>query len=192
MKHIKVIAAATLWLVGNNVMAADKISSTDIDLLNNTFGTIVDQKGNISLPKDYRLNWNHMGSWVVLDAGAPGHGFHDVYAQKEAVNAYRKTGKFPDGSILVKEVRKVESGEQTTGKAHWAGSTNIWFVMVKDNKGRFPGNAHWQEGWGWALYDAKDPSRNVSKSFKETCMGCHTPAKRTDWVFINGYPTLKR
>lgn len=192
MKHLALIAAASLWLAGFQAMAGDKISPEDIELVTRTFGTLVDNEGNISMPKDYRLNWSHMGSWAVLDAEAPGHGFHDVYAQKDAVKAYRETGKFPDGTVLVKEVRKVESGLQTTGHAQWAGATNVWFVMVKDTKGRFPGNAHWKEGWGWALYEAKNPAMNVSKSFNETCMGCHTPAKHTDWVFINGYPTLKR
>lgn len=171
---------------------AGTINSDDVDLLLRTFNNgLVDKAGNIKLPENFRQNWAHMGSWLVADPKAPGHGFHDVYTQREAVKAYRKTGKFPDGTVLVKEIRKVESGEQTTGHAQWAGDTNIWFVMVKNTKGRFADNPNWKEGWGWGLYEAKNPSLNVSKGFKETCLACHTPAKNTDWVYINGYPTLK-
>jgi hypothetical protein len=50
---------------------------------------------------------------------------------------------------------------------------------------------HWGEGCGWALYEAKAPATNVSKSFEETCKGCHVPAQQNDWVFVEGYPTLQ-
>ncbi len=156
-----------------------------------TYGTIVDSQGNIRLPDNYRQTWTHLGSWLVGDPNAPGHGFHDVYTQKDAATAYLETGEFPDGSVLIKEVRAVESGAKTTGQAKWAGDTNIWFVMVKDQQERFKGNVHWGEGWGWALFKADNPSANVSQGFAETCLGCHGPAKNTDWVFIEGYPTLQ-
>lgn len=163
------------------------------DLATKTYLKFVDKNGGILLPRDdYRRDWAHLGSWVVEESKAPGYGFHDVYAQPEAVTAYRKTGKFPDGTVLIKEIRAVQAGTMTSGKALWAGSPNIWFVMIKDDKRRFAGNPHWAEGWGWALYEVKDPKVNVSKGFKETCMGCHVPAKKTDWVFIEGYPTLNK
>jgi hypothetical protein len=160
------------------------------------YGTVVDQSGNITLPPNYRSQWSHIGSWLIADPKAPGHGFHDVYMQPGAVKRYRKTGEFPDGAVIVKEVRKIEDGIKTTGQAQWAGDINIWFVMVKDNKGRFNDNPHWSEGWGWALFENSDsemkvPEINVSKGFTPSCQGCHTPAKDKDWVFIEGYPTLK-
>lgn len=165
------------------------------------YRTIVDQSGNITLPQNYRHQWSHIGSWLIEDPEAPGHGFHDVYLQSDAVTHYRKTGQFPDGAAIVKEVRKIEQGSKTTGQAQWAGDIKIWFVMVKDAKGRFKGNPHWANGWGWALFEANSgdgntaeetlPQKNVSKGFAPSCQGCHTPAKAKDWVFIEGYPTLK-
>jgi hypothetical protein len=79
----------------------------------------------------------------------------------------------------------------TTGQASWAGDVLIWFVMVKDSRGRFPRNPIWGEGWGWALYKAEDPKKNVATDYKKDCLGCHIPAKDTDWLYIQGYPTLK-
>ena len=67
------------------------------------FSAYVDQQGNISLPKDFRTSLIHLGSWFVADGGASG--FHDVYTEPESAVAYRKTGKFPDGATLVKELR---------------------------------------------------------------------------------------
>ena len=165
------------------------------------YRTIVDQSGNITLPQNYRHQWSHIGSWLIEDPEAPGHGFHDVYLQSDAVTHYRKTGQFPDGAAIVKEVRKIEQGSKTTGQAQWAGDIKIWFVMIKDSKGRFKGNPHWANSWGWALFEANSgdgntaeetlPQKNVSMGFAPSCQGCHTPAMAKDWVFIEGYPTLK-
>lgn len=160
------------------------------ELADNTFSQYVNSDGDISLPDDFRLNWSHLGSWIVDDSEAPGAGFHDVYTQPDAVRAYRENGVFPDGAVLVKEIRGIEAKTLTTGPAQWAKDTAVWFVMVKDDEARFDG-PHWGKGWGWALFEAKNPGKNVSKSFEETCQGCHIPAKQNDWVFVEGYPTLK-
>ena len=116
------------------------------NLSDQTYRQWADKAGNTRLPESYRQNWTHLGSLLVADTKAAGHGFHDVYAQPQALQAYRQTGKFPDGTVLVKEVRKVKSATITTGAAQWTGDINIWFVMVKDIQGRFKGHPHWAQG----------------------------------------------
>ena len=155
------------------------------------FSDYVSTTGEISRPENYRGSWAHLGSWVVPAEDAPGGGFHDVYTQPETVKAYRDAGTFPDGAVLVKEIRKVRSADMTTGKAMWAGEPDVWFVMVKDSEGRFPDNPNWGDGWGWALYKADNPDKNVSKDYREDCISCHVPAKETDWVYVKGYPTIR-
>jgi len=152
----------------------------------------VDAKGNIRLPEeDYRLHWTHMGSWYV-EGGEDGLGnIHDVYAEPEAVEAFRKTGKFPPGAMLVKEIRSSQKAKLTTGEAHWDGGIVQWFVLVKDaEQPAFPGNPNWGHGWGWALFKIKDPTKNVSTDYKADCLHCHLPAAKTDWIFQHGYPLL--
>ncbi len=68
----------------------------------------------------------------------------------------------------------------------------IWFVMVKDAKGRFSKNELWAEGWGRALFEAKDPKKNVATSFETSCKTCHVPAKKGDWVYVRGYAVLAK
>ncbi len=161
------------------------------DLADATYSQWVSDTGDITLPDNFRQAWVHLGSWLVEDEAAPGYGFHDVYTQPQSLAHYRRTGDFPDGAVLVKEVRSVAAGAKTTGLAQWAAEPLIWFVMVKDSSGqRFPDNPHWGLGWGWGLYEAAAPKKNVSASYRETCLACHTPAKDTDWVFIEGYPSL--
>lgn len=161
------------------------------DLATKTYATYVNKTGDIRLPENYRPQWGHLGSWAVNDAKAPGYGFHDVYTQPEVVEAFRETGQFPDGAVLIKEVRKISSRTLTTGPALWAGDTSVWFVMIKDTKGRFKDNANWGDGWGWALFEAGNRNINTSKGYLKSCLTCHVPVKQTDWVYIEGYPTLR-
>jgi hypothetical protein len=146
----------------------------------------------IAVPVDVRVNYVHLGSWIVPDASAPGHGFHDVYTQRKTVDAYRKTGKFADRTVLVKEIRKIANGALTTGAGSWATDPKVWFVMVKDAKGKHKSSPLWGDGWLWALYSASDPTHNIAVSYANDCKSCHIPAAKTDRVFIQGYPTLKK
>ncbi len=156
------------------------------------FSAFVDNKGTISLPKDFRKTMSHLGSWFVPTGDASG--FHDVYAQQADVTAYRNTGKFSDGAILIKELRASSAADYTTGKnVSFANETiKQWFVMIKDAKNRFPNNKNWGNGWGWALFKTDNRDVNVSMDYQKDCVGCHVPAKENDWIYIEGYPTLNR
>lgn len=156
-----------------------------------SFSPWVDDKGQISLPKDFRTRFVHLGSWAVTDEKSASRGMHDVYTEASSVEHYRRTGRFPDGATLVKEVRAFSTGGLTTGNpVLWAGDPAVWFVMVKDGRGRFAGNPLWADGWGWALFKADAPQRNVATRYETDCQACHIPASKTDRVFIQGYPTL--
>ena len=151
----------------------------------------IDSKGTIQFPGRVRDDWVHLGSWGSADLNSADPGNHDVYTQRESLEEYRKTGKFPDGAVIVKEVRKIESGYMTTGPVTWAGDEVLWFVLIKDAKGRFPGSDHWGEGWGWALFNAGATEKNASINFRASCLGCHIPARETDWIYVQGYPRLR-
>jgi len=154
------------------------------------FSPYVDDEGNISFPDGFRTSMVHLGSWFVPEGGASG--FHDVYTEKESVEAYRKTGSFPDGATIVKELRAAESGNYTTGEDVRFATDGLkqWFVMIKDEQSRFTDNPIWGDGWGWALYKPGDRDTNVAADYKADCLGCHVPAKSNDWVYIEAYPTL--
>jgi hypothetical protein len=155
------------------------------------FSPYVDAAGNISLPTDFRESWVFLGAWAV--AGEEGtEGFHLVYTEPGVVAAFRESGAFPDGAVLVKELIDTTSDDFTTGHVGYAGETTGWFVMVKDAEGRFPGNPLWGEGWGWALFETDDPSTTVTEDYEAECLPCHVPAEATDWIYLQGYPLLNR
>jgi hypothetical protein len=150
---------------------------------------LVDKEGNIRKPTDYRDRYELLGTYTVLDP--KGNQMHVTYATPGTAAYYRKTGKFPDGAVLVKEIYGTDHAQLTTGDAHWASGIKVWFVQIKDEKHRYANNKLWGDGWGWALFKAAAPDKQVATDYKKDCLGCHVPAKSTDWTYIQGYPVLK-
>jgi hypothetical protein len=151
---------------------------------------LVDAKGNIRKPEGYRDRYQVLGAYTPVDLNNDTQ-MHYTYASPGSAEYYRKNGKFADGTVLVKQVFATDHAKMTTGDAHWATDTIIWFIMMKDDKGRYPGNPLWGDGWGWALYKADAPDTQVATNYKKDCLGCHVPAQSTDWVYVQGYPVLK-
>jgi hypothetical protein len=154
--------------------------------------SVVDSKGNLSVPHGYRATYQYLGSWAVAaDQGPGAKELHVVYASPGAVAAYRSHGSFSDGAVLVKEVYAAATGQMTTGTVSHADTLKGWFVMMKDSRGRHPGNKLWGDGWGWSWFDAANPSKTTSSDYKTNCLACHVPAQASDWIYVSGYPSLK-
>ena len=115
-----------------------------------------------------------------------------MYSSPGTIDAYRKDGRFPDGAVLVKEVFQTTTGQMTTGTVSRAENLKGWFVMMRDRNGRFGGNKLWGDGWGWSWFDATNPSKTTSTDYRANCKSCHVPAQASDWVYVGGYPPLKR
>ena len=152
-----------------------------------------DAAGNLHVPDAYRTTYQSLGSWAVgADQGQGSKELHVVYASPGTIAAYRKDGHFPDGAVLVKEVYQAATEPMTTGTVSHADTLKGWFVMVKDSNGRHAGNRLWGDGWGWSWFDADNPSKTTSTDYSVNCKTCHVPAQATDWVYVGGYPPLRR
>jgi hypothetical protein len=154
---------------------------------------VVDAAGNLRVPDAYRTTYESLGSWAVAaDNGRGSKELHVVHASPGTIAAYRKDGHFPDGSVLVKEVFATATGQMTTGTVSHAEKLKGWFVMMKDGSGRYADNKLWGEGWGWSWFDADNPSKTTSTNYKTDCQGCHVPARASNWIYVDGYPPLRR
>jgi hypothetical protein len=155
--------------------------------------TIVDAHGNLRVPADYRTTYQFLGNWAVAaDEGEGSKEAHVVYASPGTIAAYREEGHFPDGSVLVKEVFEAATEAMTTGTVSHAETLKGWFVMVRDSKNSHPENPLWGDGWGWSWFDAANPSETTSTDYEVDCKSCHVPVEATEWVYVEGYPPLKR
>lgn len=185
-----------LTLVLTVAVAIAAWPSTAEDIMDG-YALAVDKTGTIRVPDvDYRATWSVLGTWVVaggdeVDGAAGAAGMHAVYTQPGVIEHYRKTGQFPDGVVLVKELLKAKTGAMTTGVVSHATEIEGWFVMIKDTKNRFPGNKLWGDGWGWAFFGADNPAVTTTEDFRAECLECHVPAKQTDWIYVYGYPALR-
>lgn len=143
---------------------------------------------------DYRQEWVLLGSYSVLadDPAAGAKQLHVVYAAPATVAAYRRTGAFPDGAVLVKDVFATQTEDLTTGTVSYANILVGRFVMVKDADDTYAGSSLlWGDGWGWAFYEGAERERTVTTDYRQDCLGCHEPARDQDLVYIQGYPVLK-
>ncbi len=170
------------------------------DSYTSTYGSLVDDAGNITLPKNFRSDWAFLGTWSIAEedvetsSAASRHGaagLHNVYTQQGVTDYYQQNGNFPDGAVIVKELLKAITAPMTTGTVSRANEVEGWFVLVKDTEGRFSSNPLWGDGWGWALFNADQPDTPVTRNYKTECVGCHIPARNDDWIYINGYPVLE-
>jgi hypothetical protein len=112
---------------------------------------VVDVKGNLRVPENYNTLYQALGSWAIAaDSGPGSKEIHEVYASPGAIEAYHKTGHFPDGAVLVKEVFEASTNDMTTGTVSHADKLKGWFVMVKDSR-----NSHLRNPWWGTVGDGR-------------------------------------
>jgi hypothetical protein len=187
MKSFRVAALAGVGVLGLLAHGA----------LHSAFGaqgseSVADAQGNLHVPKDYRDRYQFLGSWAIAADSAKGSKqIHTVYASPGAVATFKKQGHFAEGTVLVKEVFDVDTAAMTTGTVSRAKSLQGWFVMVKAARNIHPDNKLWGEGWAWSWFDAPAPDKTTSTDYRKDCLGCHVPAKSTDWIYLQGYPSLQ-
>lgn len=190
MHKASFILVAGLLLVLTMQVATPSDGSDDTDW---SWRNMVAPDGSIRMPDlDFRKDWTVLGTWAIMGDDGDVSGMHVVYSQPSTVTAFRETGAFPDGAVLVKELLSAKADSLTTGRAAWADSVDGWFVMIKDTEKKFRGNPLWGNGWGWAYFDASDRTQTTTQSFRSECLGCHVPAKKTDWIYTQAYPVLQK
>jgi hypothetical protein len=106
----------------------------------------------LEIPEGFR-RWVQVGTPLTpngLNDGKAGFPeFHNVYIQAQNVDAYMKTGQFPEGTIIVKELTRVLSPTfpdgsrvEPSGRGFFNGEFNSIDLTVKDSK-RFAKTNGW-------------------------------------------------
>ena len=122
--------------------------------------------------------------------------YHHVYIEQKNVDAYLKTGEFPEGTVIVKELTRVlnptfpdSSRKEPSGRGYFNGVYNGIDMSIKDSK-RFAKT----NGWGFFTfghhplpYEKTSAERPVTE-----CAGCHIAnVAATDMTWIQFYPLLR-
>lgn len=147
--------------------------------------------GKLIRPTGYR-EWIQVGTPLTPNhlnpPEAPFPEFHSVYIHPANYARYKRTGEFPDGTVLIKELISVGSREATSGLGYFMGEFIGLEAAIKDSK-RFkdePGYwAYFSFGHAYPLAEA------ATKQPVGTCNACHNSNGAQDWVFTQYYPVLR-
>jgi Cytochrome P460 len=129
----------------------------------------------VPYPAGYR-DWHHVKS-MIINQGHPLFdsfgGIHHLYANKQALAGYR-SGKFPDGSVIVFDLLAAKSADNAVTE----GERKVVGVMRKD-AAKFKDTG----GWGFEGFKGDTRERVVGKNAATACYLCHTQQKNKDFVF---------
>lgn len=117
--------------------------------------------------------------------------FHTVYINPESYEAFLRTGRFPDPTVLVMEVFRAEERDAAgvLADGQFQGKRVAIEAAVKD--GRRPGG-----GVPWAYYDfpldrGGKPAGLARARPDGDCYQCHLKHASKDNVWVQFYPTLR-
>ncbi len=183
------LVAASVFLLNTRPVAAQTQRST----------AVFDSKGNMELPTGFR-KWVFVGAPLTPDglnngkAGFPE--YQHVYIEAKNVDAYLKTGSFPEGTVIIKELDRLLSptfpdGSRTepSGRGFFNGAYNGIDATVKDSK-RFAKT----NGWGFFTFGHHPLpyAKTAAESSVAQCAGCHIEnVAKTDMTWVQFYPLLR-
>ncbi len=182
--RIPAIAAASVLALGAAALLLERHARVGAASPDSTAASYT-RAGELNFPEHYR-------EWVFLSAGldmsyrndaAPGHSmFDNVFAEPGAWREFVRSGTWPDGTLLVLEVR----GATGQGSINQRGKFQTGEVMgievhAKDLR-RFRG------GWAFFTFRGREPAAATPQS--ADCYSCHQAHGAVDTTFVQFYPTL--
>lgn len=142
--------------------------------------------------------WVYLGSPLTPNALNGGKAsfpeYHNVYMQPWAFDYYKRTGKFPEGTIMFKELQltlgpaQFPDGSQAepSGRGYFPGKFNGADVSVKDST-RFASTG----GWAYFDFNHHEPKAPETKAqAKDQCAFCHIDGAKKDEVWTQFYAPL--
>jgi hypothetical protein len=156
------------------------------------------ESGDLMLPKNFN-EWVYVGSPLTPNALNGGKAnfpeFHNVYIEPGSYEIYKKTGKFPEGTIIFKELQLTLPAEnpdgsrtEPSGRGFFPGKLNGADVTVKDTK-RYAESG----GWGYYNFNHHEPKAATAKvKPKSECAFCHIASAKKDDVWTQFYPLLDK
>lgn len=179
-------------LIGTLAGAADKSAAG-----RGLGAAVYNGDGELVRPEGFR-------QWVFLGAPLTPNGlnngeaafpeFHHVYVNPDAFAIYQRTGEFPDGTVIAKELVLLNKGDfedgsslAPSGRGYFADRYHGMDVMVKDSQRYAATN-----DWGFFNFGHHAPPYAASAEAlpNEACAACHTANAHNDMVFANFYPIL--
>jgi hypothetical protein len=148
-------------------------------------------RGELQRPSDYR-EWVYLTSGLGMTygparpaAGGPAN-FDNVFVNRESYRQFMATGKWPDKTIFVLEIRRAEEHVSINNGGQTQGNLVTIEVSVKD-QARFPDTS-----WGYFEFGAASNLAPAAAPLPQSasCYACHRNNTAVEWTFTQFYPTL--
>jgi len=136
-------------------------------------------------PADYR-EWVFLSSGLGMTYEPPSANprpptFGNVFVNPSSYRSFVKTGKWPDKTMFVLELRNSDSEASINKSGRFQTGLAAVEAEVKDS--RFPD--------GWAFFTFRGPSAEpMSGRDSAPCVECHTKNTAVERTFVQFYPTL--
>ena len=141
--------------------------------------------GRLTLPKDYR-EWVYLSSGLGMTYGTPEAAreqrFDNVFVTPAAYREFVKTGKWPEKTMFILEVRNASGKGSINNGGHYQSSVAAIEAEVKDSA-RFPDG-----GWGYFDLSRSETAAVLPKT--QACYSCHSKNGAVESTFVQFYPTL--
>ena len=143
-------------------------------------------------PADYR-EWVFLSSGLGMNYNAPAPGappparqfFTNVFVNPSSYKSFMQTGKWPDKTVLVLEIRASSGSGSINKDGRFQTTLSGMEVHVKDS--RFASTN------GWAFFGfggGKETAEPMSGQAVAECASCHAEHAAVDHTFAQFYPTI--
>lgn len=151
----------------------------------------ISSDGKLQQPEGYR-EWVYVGTPLTPNDLNPPEAsfpeFHNVYIDPVSWGIYKATGKFRDGTILVKELVSVGSKNAVSGNGYFMGDYLGLEATIKSTT-HFPDEPG---NWAYFSFGHAYPLAKTAEAFPaNACNACHEASAADDFVFTQHYPVLR-
>lgn len=148
-------------------------------------GPVYTTSGELVPPTQYR-EWIYLStgmnmSYIKRMAGMSHDMFSNVFVNPEAYREFLRTGRWPDRTMLVLEVRGATNKGSINKQGFYQNSAIMGLeVHVKDSR--------FQGGWAFFADNGGKPAKQIP--YTADCYTCHKDHAAVDTTFVQFYPTL--
>jgi hypothetical protein len=153
---------------------------------------IFNDKGELLRPDISYREWIYIGTPLTPNdlnpPEAPFPEFHNVYIHPCDFDHWKRTGTFPDGTVIIKELVLVGTKQAVSGRGYFMGEFTGLEAAIKDSK-RFKDEPGY---WAYFSFGHSYPLADSAQAFPAAaCNACHEASAADDFVFTQFYPVLR-
>jgi hypothetical protein len=184
MKRLGGIAAVCVVAVTASRMVKAQAAATTVPHYN--------AAGELIRPADYR-EWIYLATGLNMTYGAnapdPARNqpFNNVFVNRESYRRFLETGRWPDPTIFILEIRQSEQHVRPNAFGFTQAAIGGMEAAVKDSAKNGT-----QLPWAYYSFDGNSGLRATAAALPERagCQACHSANTAVEQTFVQFYPTL--